>query len=530
MGKLFDSVSMRAPRRNKFDLSHERKFSFNMGDLIPIMVQEILPGDSFRVNTELMMRLAPMLAPIMHRVNVKMEFFYVPNRLTWDEWEDFITGGREGTSAPVHPQLAAANIGAAGLDNMMSGTLWDYMGLPVIQDNAFTAPPGGGTAAPENVTALPFRAYQLIYDEYYRDQNLTASIDVSKASGVLANGAEQNKLLTLRKRAWEKDYYTAALPWAQRGSTVDIPLSDDPTQQSIASRVSTGLPFSEAGDMTIGNTGNVLMTGSATQDGGVHLGAEGHGIDVTTLRRSVRLQEWLEKAARVGSRYVEQLRAFWGVRPSDARLQRPEFLGGSTTPIQISEVLSTVQQVDDASANIGTPQGDMAGHGISYGNKNGFKRVFEEHGYVIGIVSCLPRTAYMDCLPRSFQRFDKLDYFWEQFANIGEQAVLNKELFYRGYKLPADAAVDGTFGYQSRYAEYKYGISTVHGDFRNSLLFWHMARAFADQPALNTSFIEADPTHRIFAVDDPTVHKLWCHAFHRVDALRPMPYYGTPTL
>lgn len=526
--KLFDSVQMRAPKRNKFDLSHERKFSFNMGELVPIMVQEVIPGDSFRVKTELMMRLAPMLAPIMHRVNVKVEYFFVPNRLVWDEWESFITGGRLGTDAPVHPQLAVANIAAAASDYMVAGSLWDYMGLPVVQDGSFPVPPAG-TTAPQNVTALPFRAYQLIYDEYYRDQNLTASLDVSKASGILANGAEQNKLLTMRKRAWEKDYFTSCLPFAQRGPSVDVPLSDDPTVQTKAYRVSTGGLFSEAGDATIGNTGNVLMTGSATQDGGVHLGAEGHGIDVNSLRRSVRLQEWLERAARVGSRYTELLRGFFGVRPADQRLQRPEFLGGATTPIQISEVLSTVQQVDPDSVPIGTPQGDMTGRGISFGQQNGFSRFFDEHGYVIGIVSVLPRTAYMQSLPRSFQRFDKLDYYWEQFANIGEQAVLNKELFYQGYDLVADAD-EATFGYQSRYAEYKYGISTCHGNFKADLLFWHMARVFSDQPDLNTSFIEADPTHRIFAVTDESVDKLWCQLYHQFDAIRPMPYFGTPTL
>lgn len=525
--KLFDSVSMRAPKRNKFDLSHERKLSFNMGDLVPIMCQEVVPGDTFRVNTEVMMRLAPMLAPIMHRVNVKTEFFFVPNRLVWDEWEDFITGGRLGTSAPVHPYIAndttqtgsEAPYGFSG-----PGTLWDYFGLPLLTLDS------GDNLNTQRFSVLPFRAYQLIYDEYYRDQNLQASLDISKASGAADTIAGEwiDKLAVLRKRAWEKDYFTSCLPFAQRGATVDIPLSDDPTVQTKAYRVSTGLPFSQAGDATIGNTGNVLMTGSVSQDGGVHVGAEGHGIDINDLRRSVRLQEWLERAARVGSRYTELLKGFFGVRPSDQRLQRPEFLGGAINPVQISEVLSTVQQVDASGDPIGNPQGDMTGRGISYGNQNGFKRFFEEHGHVIGIISVLPKTAYQQGVNRAWTRFDKFDYYWEQFANIGEQEVVRKEIYYDNNG--AAGSGDTSFGYQSRYAEYKYGMSTVHGDFKTSLAFWHMGRIFSAAPSLNESFVASDPTHRIFAVEDPTVHKLWCQIYNRVDAIRPMPYYGTPQL
>lgn len=519
--KLFDSVSMRAPKRNKFDLSHERKLSMNMGDLVPIMVEEIVPGDSFRVKHEVMMRLAPMLAPIMHRVNVKIESFFVPNRLIWDEWEDFITGGRLGTSAPVVPQMSNSVVVASSVPAVSEpGTLYDYLGMPVGTS---------GADATQFYSALPFRAYQLIWDEYYRDQNLTASLDISKASGVIAAGAEATKLCALRPRAWEKDYFTSCLPFAQRGSTVDIPLSDDPTQQTIISRVSTGLPFSEAGDLTIGNTGNALMTGSATQDGGAHIGAEGHGIDVNDLRRSVRLQEWLERAARVGSRYTELLRGFFGVRPDDSRIQRPEFLGGSTNPVQISEVLSTVQQLDPNDPNIpyGTPQGDMTGRGISYGNNNGYARTFKEHGWVISLMSVMPKTAYQQGIHRKFQRFDKFDYYWEQFANIGEQAVLNREVYYDG---TVASTYEDTFGYQSRYAEYKYANSSVHGDFRSSLAYWHMGRIFTSAPALNEDFVTADPTDRIFAVYNESVHKLWVQIYNKVDALRPMPYYGTPIL
>lgn len=518
--KLFDSVKMMAPKHNKFDLSHERKMSFNMGDLIPMFCEEVLPGDRFRVNTEIMMRLAPMLAPIMHRVNVKTEFFFVPTRLIWNEFEDFITGGRLGTSAPVAPYFNFTMFDPAVY--YIPGTLLDYFGLPVKTGLV------AGTDDP-NFSSLPLRAYTMIWNEYYRDQNLSPEIALYLGSGNETAPNVETNLLQIRKRAWEKDYLTSCLPFAQRGATVNMPITDDPTKPTTVYRAGAGgAKYTVVGDLTHNNVSFADST-AAGEAGTTHIGADGHGIDVNALRRSVRLQEFLERMARVGSRYTEMLRGFFGVRPDDARLQRPEFLGGATTPIQISEVLSTVQQVDPTTGDpVGSPQGDMTGRGISYGRQNGFTKFFTEHGYVIGVVSVIPKTTYQQGYHRMWRRFDKLDYYWEQFANIGEQAVVNGEAYY-----DPDAAADtsqGTFGYQSRYAEYKYRCSSVHGDFRDTLAFWHMGRIFASAPSLNANFITSDPTHRIFAVDDPTVHKLWCQMYHRVDALRPMPYYGTPTL
>lgn len=510
--KLFDSVSLRRPKLNKFDLSHERKMTCAMGKLIPSLMQEIVPGDRFRVRTEMMLRLVPLLAPIMHRVDVTMHFFYVPTRLLWNEWEDFITGGRLGTTEPVWPHLKM-NYDNLGL--FQESSLADYLGLPMLSNS---------TDEELTISALPFRAYQLIWDTYYRDQNLAASLDISKASGEVT-GTELDKIAALRTRAWEKDYFTSCLPWAQRGDTVDIPLNDDPTVQTKAYRPSTGLPFSEAGDMTIGNTGNVLMTGSATQDGGVHIGAEGHGIDVNDLRRSIRLQEWLEKNARGGARYIEQILSHFGVMSSDARLQRPEYLGGGKQPVTVSEVLSTYQVEDPTPL----PQGYLTGKGVSFGTSNQFSRRFEEHGFVIGLLSVLPRTGYQQGVPRTFRRSDKLDYYWPEFANIGEQEVKVSELFFNG----ENAGHSATFGYQSRYAEYKYQPSTVHGQMRTSMAHWHMGRIFTSEPALNESFVTADPTNRVFAtlVDiSGADQKCWVQLYNQVDALRPMPYYGTPQI
>lgn len=511
MAKLFDSIKLSRPKRNKFDLSHERKMSLDMGILTPIMCQEIVPGDSFRVRSEILLRMAPMLAPVMHRVNVFTHFFFVPNRLLWDEWEDFITGGREGTTVPVAPHMDSEDMGVA------DGSLADYLGMPADFGSVEGVP----------INALPFRAYQLVYDEYYRDQNLTAPLDILKTSGNIAPGAEMTKLMSLRRRAWEKDYFTSALPWAQRGGAVGVPV----TGSVGAGTFRTGdWQRNTGGAATVGNmqiAGGGLSVSSGEPGVGIGSDIVGSGsltnasVTINELRRSSRLQEWLEKNARGGARYVEQILSHFGVKSSDARLQRPEYLGGGKQPIVISEVLSTVGDFTEP-----VPQGNMSGHGVSFGTSNGFKRGFEEHGFVIGLMSVLPKTAYQQGLPKMFRRDDKFDYYWPEFANIGEQQVLNSEIYFAADDLDPDAV----WGYQSRYAEYKYHCDSVHGDFKNSLAFWHMGRIFATPPVLNTAFIEADPTERIFAVTDPVADKLYCQVFNRVDALRPMPYFGTPML
>lgn len=532
--RLFDSIKLSRPKLNKFDLSHERKMSMNMGDLVPFMCQEILPGDRFRVNTEIFMRLAPMLAPVMHRVNVYTHYFFVPNRLVWSEWEDFITGGRLGTSAPVFPFMKASDM--AALNRLQVQTLADFLGLPTVETDGISPP-----EEDENFSALPFRAYQLIYDEYYRDQNVTAALDLPITSGDQA--ASVDALTTLRKRAWEKDYFTSALPFAQRGPAVGIPFGDAQVtylEQAIVIDSDTGLPKESNAYLGVteppadgGIDGGLISSASVT----VPPGASGQrasiqNIDeiavsgtINELRRSMALQRWLEKNARGGARYVESNLSHFGVKSSDGRLQRPEYLGGGKTPVVMSEVLSTFQS-DDSESDSPIALADMAGRGVSTGMSNRWKRGFEEHGYVIGIISVLPKTAYQQGIPKHFQRFDKLDFAWPLFANIGEQEVLNKELFYDGNT--QTNPYSGTFGYQSRYAEYKYGCSTVHGEMKTSLAFWHMGRIFTSQPELNQNFIEADPTQRIFNTITTENDKLWVHLYNRVDALRPLPYYGTP--
>lgn len=498
-------------KRSKFDLSSERKMSLNMAELIPIMHEEVLPGDKFRSSTELFLRFAPMLAPVMHRMNAFVHFFFVPDRIIWSEFEDFITGGRDGTLAPVHPFLEFPI--ATAPDRSVNGALADYLGLP-------TYPTGTTMTNNMAISALPFRAYQLIYNEYYRDQNLTDPVPFSLGSGAVS-GPDLLAITLKRTRAWEKDYFTSALPWAQRGGVASAPVGVDYLPQSNVIKDSGGPSGATA--LNSGASGGLVDT-AGTQ--GLRIeNIENASVTINELRKANRVQEWLERNARGGARYIEQILSQFGVLSSDARLQRPEYLGGGRAPVVISEVLSNFQFSGDPD---GLPQGNMAGHGISVGSGNGFSRSFEEHGRIIGILTVMPRTSYQQGIHRKWTRFDKFDYAWPAFANLGEQEVKSTEI-YQDPTLPVNTPAT-TFGYQERYAEYKYGQSTVHGDMRDSLAYWHEGRIFAAEPVLNESFVTCDPSHRIFAVTDPAVHKLYCQVYNRVSALRPLPFFGIPRL
>lgn len=530
--RLFGSVKLRRPSRNVFNLSHEVKLSFRMSELIPIYVEDVVPGDKFRVNAEIFLRMQPMLAPIMHRVNVFTHFFFVPYRLLWSDWENFITGGRTGTLNPVFPKYTLSDSGTVKV-----GTLFDYLGLPAGQ----TLPVGF------SFSKMPFLAYQLIYDTYYRDQNLqtpvvedvlpvssgNTSITVSQLNaGICTNN------YSLRSRAWEKDYFTSALPWAQRGGDVMLPLGGSaPVDVNLTS---TGSKIGTLGGVTgTNNTSNLAYTtiqkatGTIPTSQQVSMSADLSGATSTTineLRRSIKLQEWLEKNARGGARYIEQIFSHFGVKSSDSRLQRPEFLGGGKTPVVISEVLqqSSAQVGSGTVPVMDTPLGTMAGHGVSVGNTHEFSRFFEEHGIIIGIMSVMPKTAYQQGIPRMFTKYDKFDYYFPEFAHLGEQAIKNKELY-----VSNDSVYnEGTFGYTPRYAEYKFRESRVCGDFRTTLDYWHLGRKFSSAPLLNTSFISPLPdiADRIFAVQDSNQDQLLSQVYLNIKAVRPMPKFGTPLI
>lgn len=552
MANIFNSIRLKRPKRNVFNLSYENKLTMNMGELVPIMCMPIVPGDKFRVNTEALVRLAPLVAPMMHRVNVYTHYFFVPNRLVWNEWEDFITKGIDGENAPVLPYFSLnSGWSEGGLSiRIVNGSLWDYLGLPSAKSvggKSIANANVNGVDYPEGfkVSALPFRAYQLIYNEYYRDQNLTNSIDFGLGSGLVDTFPEQLALMTLRRRAWEKDYFTSALPWLQRGPEVTVPVGGSFGVVTLANRdknqifvgpdgkptqVDVGMNLIHAADknnVTPGTIQTGLSNGSNSGNavwldprGTLVVDGENSGISIQDLRTSNALQRWFERNARGGSRYIEQILAHFGVRSSDARLQRPQFLGGGKMPIAVSEVLQT------SSTDSTSPQANMAGHGISAGVNNGFRHYFEEHGYVIGLMSIMPRTGYQQGVPRDFTKFDNMDFYFPEFAHLSEQEIKNQELF-----VANDPTYnEGTFGYTPRYAEYKYHESEAHGDFRGNMAFWHLNRIFSEKPNLNTTFVECNPSNRVFATSQVPDDKFWIQIYQDVKALRLMPKYGTPML
>lgn len=511
---IFGSIPIKKVKSNKFNMSHEKKLSLNMGDLVPVLCQEVLPGDKWRVNSDVFVRLAPMLAPIMHRVNLYVHYFYVPTRLLFDDWQEFITGGKTGTSQVVSPYITvgpSAQPSGQPPEWTAKGSLYDYLGLPLPPSIIYRS---------FNISVLPFRAYNLIWREYYRDQNLdTQGIEeFPTQSGQVTDQDEIADIMYIKKRCWEKDYFTSCLPTAQRGEQILIPMTTSAEPPMIGDGVF---------DATTGNT----ATGAVTANGGV-LEVNGqdafitpsNGATINDLRRAEKLQQWLEKAMRGGGRYKEFLYSFFNVNSSDARLQRPEYLGGGKQGIIISEVLANAYSVD-ADAKV-IPQGNQSGHGISAGTGHGFQKYFEEHGYLLAIMSIIPRTAYQQGVHKMWQRTDKLDYAWPEFAHIGEQEVMRDELMMSW----GDSDTNVLFGYQSRYAEMKFAMDTVHGDFRDNLSFWHMGRIFEELPELNESFVNANPTHRIFAVSDPGDHKLYAQVYHNARVIRKLPIFGTPSI
>jgi hypothetical protein len=498
---IFNSIQLKKPNRNHFDLSHDIKFTGRMGDLMPICCLETVPGDSFHISAESLIRFAPLIAPVMHRFDASIHYFFVPNRILWPNWEKFITGDK----IPQGAEYLPPTVQVENLQEPQSERLAHLLGLPLLNAGADVI-----------VNALPFAAYQRIWHEYYRDQNLIVQDPISLTDGPQV---DSGPLTTIRKRAWTHDYFTSALPWAQKGESVDIPLGDVTLKPDMYGTPTTWKDATGADQSGVFSTdaGSNQIDGTpVAYDPQGTLGTE--PTTINDLRRAFKLQEWLEKNARAGTRYVESILAHFGVKSSDARLQRPEYIVGTKTPIVISEVLNTTGEVS------GLPQGNMSGHavGVTNGKLGNFR--CEEHGYIIGIMSVMPQPAYFQGIPRHFLKNDRLDYFWPAFAHIGEQAVTNNELYVQGNYVDTE-----TFGYVPRYAEYKYMPNRIAGEFMESLDFWHEARKFATPPALNQQFVECNPSGRIFAVDPSVQDPLYINVLNRISALRPMPTFGNPS-
>ena len=506
----------------------------NMGKLYPAFIQDVIPGDSYQVDTQQLVRFSPLLAPVMHNIDFKLDYFFVPYRLVWDEWKDFITGGEDGNDLPSYPRVTINKWTAENY--LTKGELLDYMGVPPIwtsclgEDNSDKRRAGAITgnltleANQFDISVLPARAYQLIYHEYFRDQNVGIEYEQHKTSGYTEGASEKSDVLKLRNSNWEKDYFTSALPFLQRGPEVELPLGTI-KMDKVYPEDGQGVPLSAQLDLN--GTGNQsaqlsLYHPQTNTIENAYLEGEMTAVTINELRKATALQRWLELMARAGSRYREQIHAIFGERIPDYTVQVPQYLGGGKTSIMISEILSTYT---DSSTTSDNPQGDMTGHAIGLGQGIGFKQSFDEHGIILGLARVIPKSSYVQGLSKFWQKFDKFDHYFPQFANLGEQEVHNKELFLKG--TPEDNDV---FGYQQRYAEYKYSFNRVAGDFRDTLNYWELSRRFETHPRLNQNFISCNPDPRIFAVKEPSEDKLWINLHHRVNALRPIPYHSNPSL
>jgi len=505
--------------RSQFDRAHGYKTTFDCDMLIPFFSDEVLPGDTFSLQMAHLVRLATPIFPIMDNLHLDSFFFFVPNRLLWDNWERF-NGAQDKPNDSTDYLIPTITSPAGGFT---SGSVYDYLGLPT------------GIAGLE-VNALYFRALNLIYNDWFRDQNLIDSLNVPTG-----DGPDSPSLYTIQKRGKRHDYFTSALPWPQKGPGVEIPIAGnfapivgDGTFNSFDTRLGVNTTNRQLQYNYGVGTPQVLVTPNYTTDSNWQTlkfdstdVAKGLSADLTAagsatindIRQAFAVQRLYERDARGGTRYVEILKSHFGVTSPDFRLQRPEFLGGTSSRINVTPVVNQTGTTDRA-------QGDLAAFGLSTGNDHGFTASFTEHGVIIGFLNVWADLTYQQGLERRFTRRDRLDYYLPVLSHLGEQTILNKEIYATG-----TATDDDVFGYQERYGEYRYKNSLITGKLRSSdpqtLDSWHLSQDFTALPTLSKDFIECNtPLDRCIAVQDEP-HFIGDFYFD-LKCTRPMPLYGVP--
>lgn len=498
--------------RSSFDRSHGYKTSLDSGYLYPILIDEVLPGDTFSVNMTGFARLATPLKPIMDNAFFNTFFFFVPNRLIWDNWEKF-NGQQDNPGDDTDflvPQVQAPVAGWPAL------SLSDYFGLPLGIPN-------------HRACAFWHRAYNLVWNEWFRDQNLQDRVPVPKG-----DGPDAATDYTLLRRGKRHDYFTSCLPWPQKGESVSIPLGTSAPVVANGDLIPRFAPADSPGNLSpLGYSANnpspVWATGAYGNTANAQWANPMLEADLTTataatinqLRQAFAVQRLYERDARGGTRYTEVVRAHFGVVSPDARLQRPEYLGGGQSSVLVSQVPQTAPGVD-------TPQGNLAAFGTAAMTNHGFTKSFTEHGVIIGLVAVRADLTYQTGLERMWSRRSRFDFYWPALSHIGEQAVLSKEIFADG-----TAGDETVFGYQERYAEYRYKPSRITGELRStypqSLDIWHLSQDFATRPSLNDVFIQDDPPFdRVIAV--PSEPQFIADFYFSMRCARPMPVYGVPGL
>ena len=559
--KVFKRVGGLNPGYSAFDLSYEKKLSCDMGQLIPVMCDEVVPGDRFKIGNEVVVRMQPMVAPVLHEINCYVHYFFVPYRLLWKDWEKFITGGKDGKFEAKLPTWETLTEGRGSYGFASKGSLWDYFGFP------FNVRPTGRYSP----SLFPLSAYLFIFNEYYRDQNLqdpyvydfsdNDQVDISanpqlgglqtwmakpgwRLSGYLGVDPDQNFDYVLL-RNWEKDYFTSSLPWQQRGTAPALPLtgvmrlkSNDPNYDY------TGIQWYDNNIIVTPpravNAGNTMLNNSPAADSilAFRNGAledkfyinlnEGISFNISDLRLAFQIQKWLERNARCGVRYTEFLKAHFGVHPRDERLDRPEYIGGSKSPIIISEVLQTSGTDKVNQGTQATPQGNLAGHGITADRTFCGSYHAKEYGLIMGIMSIMPRSAYSQGIDRQWLRRTKYDFYFREFANLSEQAIEQVELYATNGENPNQNG--RIFGYQGRYDEMRVKRNMVVADMRNTFEYWHLGRKFSTTPYLNESFIEcrgnSSTMKRIFASTND--QGFLVNFGNIIKAIRPMPIRSEP--